>query len=161
VITEKGENLGQLKTPEALAKARELGLDLIEISPKAKPPVAKIMDYGKFQYDQKKRAKAAKAGSRNVETKNIQVKLATGEHDLSLKAKKVSKWLKQGHRIKIDLFLVGRSKYMDKDFLKQRLDRVLNLITEDFTVAEKAKKSPKGLSMVIEPSKGKKDAENK
>lgn len=155
VLTLDGEMLGVLSRDDAIAKAREMGLDLIEISPNAKPPVAKIMDYGKFQYDQKKKAKAQKAGSKQVETKNFQVKLATGDHDLALKAKRASEWLKEGHRIKVDLFLVGRAKYMERDFLKKRLDRVLNLITEDFTVAEEAKKSPKGLTMVIEPARGK------
>lgn len=131
-------------------------MDLIEVSPQANPPVAKIQEYGKFLYDQKKKASAAKAGSKQVETKNFQVKLATGEHDLALKARTASKWLKEGHRIKVDLFLTGRAKYMDKEFLKKRLDRVLNLITEDFIIADPAKKSPKGMSAVIEPGKKKK-----
>jgi translation initiation factor IF-3 len=150
VILEDGENLGVITFAQALDKARELGLDLIEISPKAVPPVAKIMDYGKFQYAENKKQKVAKTKAHTVEVKVIQVKVGTGEHDLELKAKKASEWLKEGNRIKVDLFLPGRTKYMDEKFLRERMDRVLKLITEEFKIADPAKKSPKGLSVIIE-----------
>lgn len=149
---EDGTNLGELSFKDALDKAREAGLDLIEISPKAVPPVAKIMDYGKFQYAENKKLKVAKAKAHTVEIKNIQVKVGTGEHDLELKAKKASEWLKEGNRIKIDLFLPGRTKYMDIKFLEERMARVLKLITEQYKIADPAKKSPKGLSIIIEKS---------
>jgi len=150
VLLEDGTNLGVITFKEALDKARELGLDLLEISPKAVPPVAKIMDYGKFQYAENKKLKVAKTKAHTVEVKNIQVKVGTGDHDLELKAKKASAWLKEGNRIKIDLFLPGRTKYMDIKFLEERMARVLKLITEEYKVADPAKKSPKGLSVVIE-----------
>jgi len=150
VILEDGTNLGVITKEAAINKARELGSDLIEISPTAVPPVAKIMDYGKFQYAEAKKVKSAKAKTKTVEMKNIQIKVGTGEHDLELKSKKASEWLKDGHRIKIDLFLPGRTKYMDQNFLKERMDRVLKLITEEFRVADPIKKSPKGLSVIIE-----------
>lgn len=147
---EDGTNLGVVSFKEALDKAREVGLDLIEISPKATPPVAKIMDYGKFQYAENKKLKVAKTKAHTVEIKNIQVKVGTGDHDLELKAKKASAWLKEGNRIKIDLFLPGRTKYMDIRFLEERMARVLKLLTEQYKIADPAKKSPKGLSIIIE-----------
>jgi translation initiation factor IF-3 len=150
VIGEDGQNFGVLSFRDAIDKARELGLDLIEISPGAVPPVAKIMDYGKFQYAENKKLKVSKTKAKTVEVKNIQVKVGTGEHDLELKAKKASEWLSEGHRIKIDLFLPGRSKYMEMNFLKERMERVLKLITVEFKIADPAKKSPKGLSIIIE-----------
>lgn len=150
VIGAEGENLGVITISEALAKAHEAGLDLIEISPNALPPVAKIMNYGKFQYEESKKQKAAKAKSHTVEIKSLQVKIGTGDHDLALKAKKASEWLKEGQRIKIDLFLPGRSKYMDPKFLEERLKRILILITEEYKIAEKPQKSPKGLTTIIE-----------
>jgi translation initiation factor IF-3 len=153
VISDTGDNFGVLSKEEALAKAQELEMDLIEISPEAKPPVAKIMDYGKFQYDQKKKLKAQKAKAHNVEVKSVQIKLATDENDLNIKAKRASKWLKEGHRVKVELFLPGRAKYLDKDFLRGRLDRILKLISEDYKIADEAKKSPKGLTMIIEKVK--------
>ncbi len=134
-------------------KAIEAGLDLIEISPNATPPVAKIMDYGKFQYTEQKKQKAAKAKLHTVEVKNIQVKVGTGEHDLALKAKKVSEWLKEGNRVRIDLFLPGRSKYLDKTFLKERLERLLHLLTEEYVLSEPISPGPKGLTTLVERGK--------
>jgi len=150
IIGPDGSNMGVMSLREALEKAHELSFDLIEISPNANPPVAKIMDYGKFQYDERKKEKTAKAKSKTVETKNVQVKVGTGDHDLELKAKKASEWLQEGNRVKIDLFLVGRTKFMDIKFLKERLERILKLITINYKVAEEPKKSPKGLTIVIE-----------
>ena len=150
IIGPEGENFGVLSKTEALNKAEELDLDLIEISPNTNPPVAKIADYGKFQYAEKKKQKLAKAKSHVVEVKDVQIKIGTGQHDLALKAKRVSSWLKNGHRVKVGLFLPGRTKYMDQDFLKERLERILNLISEKYKIAEGIKKNPKGLIMIIE-----------
>lgn len=150
VLTDDGENFGVISLQEALNKAEELGLDLIEISPNAVPPVAKIMDYGKYQYIQQKKEKEARSKSHTTETKSLQVKIGTGDKDLEIKAKKASEFLKEGHRVKIDLFLPGRSKYFNFQFLQERLDRILKLITEDYKIADPAKKSPKGLTTVIE-----------
>ncbi|MDE1874552.1 MAG: translation initiation factor IF-3 [Patescibacteria group bacterium] len=150
VIGAQGENYGIISVSEALGKAHEAGLDLIEISPNATPPVAKIADYGKFSYEESKKQKAAKAKAHVIEIKTLQVKIGTGEHDLGLKAKKASEWLKEGQRIKIDLFLPGRSKYLDPKFLEERLTRILNLITENYKIAEKPTRSPKGLTTIIE-----------
>jgi translation initiation factor IF-3 len=150
VIGPAGENYGVLSISEALGKAHDAGLDLIEISPNANPPVAKISDYGKFQYDENKKDKAAKAKAHVIEIKTLQVKIGTGDHDLALKAKKASEWLKDGQRIKIDLFLPGRSKYMDPKFLEERLGRILVLLTENYKIAEKPTKSLKGLTTIIE-----------
>ncbi|MEN9647733.1 MAG: hypothetical protein RLY57_537 [Candidatus Parcubacteria bacterium] len=153
VVGAEGENYGVISTREALEKAREAGLDLIEISPNALPPVAKIMDFGKYQYDENKKQKAQKARVQTVETKSLQVKVATGDNDLMLKAKKASEWLAEGHRIKLDLFLSGRMKYMNEQFLRERLDRILVLISTPYKVADSVKKSPKGLTMVLEKAK--------
>lgn len=146
----EGENFGVLGLSEAIAKAGEFGLDLIEISPNATPPVAKIMEYGKFQYEQQKKRREIKAKSHTTETKSVQVKIGTGDHDMQLKARKAAAWLKEGHRVKVDLFLWGRYKYMEFNFLKERLERFLKLIPEDYKLADPIQKSPKGLATVIE-----------
>lgn len=153
VVADDGENYGVISFEEALKQARAKDLDLIEISPNAKPPVAKIMDYGKFQYDQKKKIKAQKAKAKKVEVKSVQIKVGTDENDLNIKAKRVSEWLEEGHRIKLELFLPGRLKYLEKNFLVERLNRVRKLITVEHNVAEEAKKVPKGLAMIIEKTK--------
>ncbi|MEK7186840.1 MAG: translation initiation factor IF-3 [Patescibacteria group bacterium] len=149
VIGPKGENYGVLSLEEALRKASESGLDLVEISPNANPPVAKIADLGKFLYEESKKQRQSKK-SRSVEVKTVQVKLGTGEHDLALKAKKTSEWLTEGNRVKIDLFLPGRAKYLDEKFLRGRMERMLKLISVEYKIADPAKKSPKGMTAIIE-----------
>ena len=150
VIDSENQNLGILDLKKALELAESRSLDLIEINPNGNPPIAKIMDFGKYQYLENKKQKKAKAGAKTTETKSIQIKIATGDHDLELKAKKASEWLKEGHRIKVELFLAGRAKYMKEDFLRERLDRVLHIITEHYKISEPVKKSPKGLMVTIE-----------
>lgn len=153
ILDSENKNLGVLSIKDALELAQSKGMDLIEISPNANPPIAKIMDFGKYQYEASKKLKKAKAGAKATETKSIQIKIGTGDHDLELKAKTASKWLKEGHRIKVELFLSGRAKYMDDKFLRERLDRVLHLITEDFKVSDNYKRGPKGLITTIERAK--------
>ena len=153
VISSEGENLGVLSFKDAFAMANQQGMDLIEISPNTNPPIVKIADYGKYKYEQNKKQKKAKAGAKTTETKSIQIKIGTGENDLALKARKASVWLKEGHRIKVELFLSGRSKYMADAFLRERLDRVLHLITENYKVAEDYRKGPKGPTITIEKEK--------
>ena len=150
VIGPEGENFGLLALSEALHRAEEAGLDLIEISPNAVPPVAKIMEYGKFQYEQSKKRKDIKAKSHTTETKGVQVKIGTGEHDLNLKAKRAAEWLSEGHRVRVDLFLWGRYKYMEFNFLKGRLEQFLKMIPQEYKLAEPIGKSPKGLSTTLE-----------
>ena len=156
VIGPDGGNLGVMATSDAVAKARELGLDLIEISPNAVPPVAKITDYGKFKYEQKKKEKEVKSKAHVTETKVTQVKIGTSERDMHIKASKAAAWLKEGHRVKVDLFLWGRYKYMEFSFLKERLERFLAIIPESYKIAEDIQKSPKGLSVVLEKDASKK-----
>jgi len=158
VIGPDGGNLGVMATRDAVAKAQELGLDLIEISPNAQPPVAKITDYGKFKYEQKKKEKEVKAKAHVTETKVTQVKIGTSERDMHIKASKAAQWLREGHRVKVDLFLWGRYKYMEFKFLKERLERFLAVIPEHYKVAEDIQKGPKGLAVVIERDVAKKNA---
>lgn len=150
VLDSENKNLGVLSIKDALELAQNQDLDLIEIAPNAKPPLGKIMDFGKYKYEASKKLKKQKDGAKHTETKSIQIKIGTGDHDLGLKAKTASEWLKEGHRIKVELFLVGRAKYMDEKFLRERLDRVLHLITEDYKMPDGYKRGPKGLMTIIE-----------
>ena len=153
VIDNDNQNLGVLSIKDALDLAHSKDLDLIEISPNANPPIAKITDFGKYQYEINKKLKKAKANANPTETKSIQIKIGTGDHDLELKAKTTGKWLKEGHRIKIELFLAGRAKYMNEKFLRERLDRILHLITIDYKISEPYKRGPRGLMITIEKAK--------
>jgi translation initiation factor IF-3 len=161
VIGPEGENFGVLPTREAIAKAQQLGLDLIEVSPNAQPPVCRITDYGKFKYEQKKKDKEVKSKAHVTETKVTQVKIGTSERDMLIKANKAAAWLKEGHRVRVDLFLWGRYKYMEFEFLKERLERFLVVISEPFKIAEAIQKGPKGLSVSIERDLSKKSPQPK
>ncbi|MEK7101987.1 MAG: translation initiation factor IF-3 [Patescibacteria group bacterium] len=150
VITADGNNLGVLSLEAALAAAKTAGLDLIEISPSAVPPIAKIIDYGKFEYERSKKEKVAKAKVKISETKEVQIKVGTGDHDMELKAKKTAEWLAEGHRVRAELFLKGRYKGMEETFLKDRLEKFLVRIPYAYKVAEPIARSPKGFAGVIE-----------
>lgn len=153
IIGSDGKNHGVLSLEDALRLAEAEGLDLIEISPNSNPPTAKLMDFGKYQYEQAKHEKRIRAGATGGGMKSVQVKIGTGEHDLALKARNASKWLREGHRVKLDLFLSGRAKYMEENFLKERLNRILHLVSEDYKVTENYKRGPKGITIVIERAK--------
>lgn len=153
VIGGGGENLGVLSLEDALKAAYDEGLDLIEVAPMAKPPVARIVDYGKFKYEQKKKLKEVKAKANNMEVKSIQVKTGTSENDVQVKAKRASEWLAEGHRVKAELYLRGRAKYMDKEFLHDRLKRFLDMLTVPYKVVNDFRKSPKGIDVLIEKGK--------
>lgn len=158
MVGPEGENLGLLQLADALKEAESRSLDLIEISPNAVPPVAKIMDYGKYRYQTGRKAREVKAKSHVTETKSVQVKIGTGEHDQQLKAKRAAEWLEEGHRVKVDLFLWGRYKYMEEGFLKERLDRFLKIIPAEYKLADPMKKGPKGYTTTIERLPGSKIA---
>jgi translation initiation factor IF-3 len=128
-------------------------MDLIEVSPTAKPPVAKIMDLGKFLYQQQKKQKEAAKKSREVGMKSVQMGIGTSLHDLEMKAKKIEEFLRNGSRVRIELRLKGRAKYLDKKFLSERLERLLHLISEKHKIANELKKSPRGMATIIERAK--------
>lgn len=155
VIDPEEGNLGVMTRDEAIARAQEKGLDLIEISGDANPAIVKIMDYGRYQYEHKRKQRdiRAKVKEARVEVKEVQIKPGTGEHDLKMKADRATVWLKDGQRVKIELFLRGRSKYMSDEFLHGKLDILLTHITTPYITVEDIKKVPKGLALIIEQDK--------
>ena len=150
LIDETGNNLGVFLLAAALAKAAAAAVDLIEVSPAARPPVAKLMDFGKFQYQENKKTRQLKAKAHATETKSIQVKIGTGDHDLEIKANKVSEFLEAGHRVKIELYLRGRAKYFNHQFLRSRLERLLKFVRVNYRLAGEPEKTMKGIGVVIE-----------
>ncbi|MEK7209008.1 MAG: translation initiation factor IF-3 [Patescibacteria group bacterium] len=150
LIDETGNNLGVFPLAEARAKAAAAAVDLIEVSPEAKPPVAKLMNFGKFQYLENKKNRQAHTKTHATETKSIQVKIGTGDHDLEIKANKVSEFLEAGHRVKIELYLRGRAKYFNHQFLLSRLERLLKFVRVNYRLAGEPEKTMKGIGVVIE-----------
>ncbi len=108
VISREGENLGILNLQDAISRAKDQGLDLIEISPNAKPPVCKIMDMGKFKYDQQKKANKAKKKQKKIELKEIKLRPVTEVHDYTFKIKNAQKFLSKGDKVKFTIRFKGR-----------------------------------------------------
>ncbi len=147
--------MGVYSIREALSKAEEIGLDLVEISPTAEPPVCKIMDYKKFLYEQKKRDKAMKAKATKVVVKEIRFGPNTDDHDYDFKKKHAEKFLKEGAKLKAYVFFKGRSiVYKEKgEILLLRLAQEL----EDYGKVEQMPKlEGKRMTMFIAPKTNKK-----
>ena len=108
VIGEDGEMLGVMPTHEALRRAQERGLDLVEVNPKADPPVCKILDFGKYKYDEKKKAREAKRKQSVVEIKEIKLRPKTDDHDLQFKTRAALRFLEAGHKVKFTVRFRGR-----------------------------------------------------
>jgi translation initiation factor IF-3 len=147
--------MGIYSIKDALSQAEEIGLDLVEISPSADPPVCKIMDYKKFLYEQKKREKAMKAKASKVVVKEIRFGPNTDDHDYEFKKKHAEKFLKDGAKLKAYVFFKGRSiVYKDKgEILLLRLAQEL----EDYGKVEQMPKlEGKRMTMFIAPKTGKK-----
>lgn len=155
MISPTGENLGIKSLREALELAHSFDLDLIEISPTAKPPVTRIMNRGKYQYQLEKEARKSRKKTKEVEIRGIRVRLGTGMHDLTLKAKKAEEFLADGDRVQIQLTLRGREKALDKKFIQERLKKILDTIMAPFRITEGPKQGPRGLLITIEPDHGK------
>lgn len=110
VIDENGQALGVISTEKAIQLAQERELDLVEVSPKAEPPVCKILDYGQFKYQKEKEARKQKAQAKEVELKVIRLSVRIGEHDLEVRQNQAAKFLDRGDKVKIELPMRGREK---------------------------------------------------
>jgi len=157
LIDEKGEQVGVVPTFEALQMARERGLDLMEVSPNAQPPVCKICDYGKFKYEKKKKEQVAKKKQTVIKVKEVQLRPQTEEHDLEYKFKNVRQFLEDGDKAKITIMFRGREiAYADQGF---KIMRQLVELVKDISVVEAPPKlEGKKLIMVLAPGTGKKSA---
>ena len=131
VISQDGKNLGVMPTSEALQIASDEGLDLVEINANNVPQIVKIMDYGKFKYDQKKRASEARKNQKVVELKEVWVKPFIEENDLNIKMKKVFEFLDSGNKVKIAVMTHGNKKVLarGKDAIPELFARILELLT--------------------------------
>lgn len=148
VIDAEGKQLGVLSRVEALRMAQDQGLDLVEISADAKPPVAKIIDWGKFNYQRTKQQQKNKRNAKNLDVKQIRLGLKIGEHDLQTKLGKVDKFLEIGHKVKITVFFRGR-ELAHKDIGFKLADNILARFEDRISVDQQPQLAGKQLSFVI------------
>lgn len=142
--------LGIMPTAEALARAREQGLDLIEVSPKANPPVVKLLSYDKFRYQQEKARAAQRKRQKKVEVKGIRVSVRIGAHDLAFKAALADKFLTQGNKVKIEMLLRGREK-ANIEYAAEVIKKFLAAIKAAYVIEQEAKKLGSFITVVIAP----------
>ncbi len=131
-----GDQIGVVPIEEARAQAESDGLDLVEVAPKANPPVAKVMDFGKFRYDQQKRTRENKKKQHTVAVKEVRIRPSIGDHDLETKMNNAIKFLKDGSRLKISLRFRGR-EMSRQDLGSLLLDRVVEILS-DYAVVDKS-----------------------
>jgi len=142
--------LGIMPTRQALDLAREKGLDLVEVAPNAEPPVCKIMDYGKYKYQQSKRAQEAKKRQTVIQVKEVKVRPKIEEHDLQFKLKNIRKFLDERNKIKVSMIFRGR-EIAHTSIGVQVLNRIAEEIGEEGVVEQSPKLEGRNLSMIIAP----------
>lgn len=151
VTDEDGQQVGMMGREEALKLAQEKGLDLIEVAPMATPPVARIMDYGKYLYREKKDERKQKAKQKKDFLKIIRLNLNTGLNDMKIKAKKAEEFLNEGLRVQVELVLKGRAKYQKtfSDLAKQRMEEFLKIVSIPTKATSELKRQPRGFNITI------------
>ncbi len=150
VIDNDGQNLGVLNLQEAIRKAKNEGFDLIEIAPNAKPPVCKIMDIGKYKYDQQKKASKAKKNQKKVELKEIKLRPVTEVHDYTFKIKNAQKFLSKGDKVKFTIKFRGR-ELQHKNLGNELMDKIKIDMENVGKVELQPKFDGKQMIMVVQP----------
>lgn len=150
VIDEDGKNLGVLTLPEALQRARERGLDLIQVTHKLETPVCKIMDRGKYLYALKKKERKAHQAQKGGELKGIRLRFNISPHDLETRVNAAEKFLKEGKPIKVEMVLRGRERAL-RDFARQKVEQFLDLLKGriPIKVERELKREARGFTMII------------
>ncbi len=150
VISADGEQLGIMSAKEALKKAEEKNLDLVKIVPQAQPPVCKIMDYGKYRFEQTKKEKESKKNQRIIETKEIRLSLNIDTHDFDTKANQAMKFLKTGHKVKVSIRFRGR-EMAHPQIGEETMKKFAEVCSEFSSVEKPAKLEGRQMLMFLAP----------
>ncbi len=150
VINDDGQQLGIMPTRKALEIAEEKSLDLVLIAPQAKPPVCKIMDYGKHRFEIAKREKEARKKQRIINTKEIRLTATIEEHDMAVKARNADKFLKSGDKVKVSIRFRGR-EMSHRELGFEVMDKFVSLLTSDVHMDRKPKMEGRSIVMILAP----------
>ncbi len=160
MISPDGAQLGIMSPEEALDKARGLGLDLVEVAPLAKPPVCRIMDYGKYRYEQSKKAPEAKKRQTVIQIKEIKLRPKTDEHDFQFKARHVERFLRSGNKAKITMMFRGR-EMVHTELGRRQLDRLADVLKDVAQLEQSPKLEGRNMTMILGPRPDLKPGEGK
>jgi translation initiation factor IF-3 len=152
VIDVNGEQLGVLSLTDALAEAAKAGLDLVEVSPTAAPPVCRIMDYGKFRYQQSKKIQVSKKSQTVIQVKEIRLRPKTEEHDLAVKIKHVKKFLEQHNKVKISMMFRGR-EIAYTEIGRKIMEDIKNTLADGCVIDQQPKLEGRSMVMIVSPKK--------
>jgi len=150
VISPEGEQLGILDVSEALRKAEEFGLDLVEVAPGVDPPVCKIMDYGKFRYEESKKDHERKKKQATVVLKEIKLRPKTEDHDLQYKVKNLKRFLEEKCKVKVTIMFRGR-EITHPEMARHLIDRLLEMVSDFAEVEQTAKFEGRNMIMILAP----------
>jgi translation initiation factor IF-3 len=150
LINAEGEKVGQVSKQEALKSARESGLDLVLVAPNAKPPVVKVMDYGKYVYEKEKKEKEAKKNQKKQVLKEMKFRLRIDDHDFDTKVNKIRDFLLEGNKVRAVIMFLGRD-IMFKDRGKELIDRIVEETKDIANVGRKAKMQGRDMDIFLEP----------
>lgn len=155
VISDDGQNLGTMDTRDALNMAFDKGLDVVEINANASPVLVKIMDYGKYKYEQKKRANEARKKQKTIEIREVWVTPVIEENDFNVKMKKVFEFLGQGNKVKIAVMTHGDKRVLarSRDAVPQLFERIITMIGDHGVLESKSKPEDRTKSIIIAPAK--------
>ena len=155
VISNDGQNLGIMDLNDALNMASDMGMDLVEINAQAAPILVKIMDYGKYKYEQKKRANEARKKQKTIEVREVWVTPVIEENDFNVKMKKVFEFLDGGNKVKIAVMTHGDKRVLarTRDAVPQLFERITEMIGDRGVVESKSKPDERTKSMIIAPAK--------
>jgi len=154
VVDEEGTQLGQMDTRDALALAEQKGLDLVEVAPMARPPVCRIMDYGRYRYEQSKKARKARQTSQTVKIKTIKFRPKTDDHDYQFKKKHIEQFLQAGNKVKVIMQFRGR-EVSHLDLGLEFLQHLIEEISEFGVPESRPQREGKLVSFIIAPRKTK------
>lgn len=152
VIGPNGDNLGVLPIREALARAAELNLDLVEVAPNATPPVTRILDFGKFAYEQEKKERQARKAQKVIEVKEIRLRPKTNEHHLAFKIRDIQRWLEEGNKVKVRVRFFGREMSYPEIALEQ-LKQIAEAVSEVGVIEQAPIMDNKTMLMVLAPKR--------
>lgn len=154
VVDNEGEHLGVMPTKKAVELAEERELDLVEVSPDAKPPVAKIISFDKYRYRKEKEEQAKRKNTKKMEIKNIRISVRIGEHDMKTKARQANGFLESGKKVKVEMLLRGRER-ANVSYAFEQFKKFLGLITEPHEFDQQVKKAGWTILAVLKPSNSK------
>jgi len=152
VIDANGEQLGVISLTDALAEAAKAGLDLVEVSPTAAPPVCRIMDYGKFRYQQSKKIQISKKSQTVIQIKEIRLRPKTEEHDLGVKIKHIKKFLEQHNKVKISMMFRGR-EIAYTEIGRRIMEDIKNTLADGCVIDQQPKLEGRSMVMIVSPKK--------